>query len=556
MKTIIVGGVAGGASAAARLRRLDENAEIIMLERGQHISFANCGLPYYVGGKIKDKADLTVQTPESFRGRFAVDVRVNSRVTNIDRKNKVVSILDSMTGKEYTEGYDKLVLSLGAEPIRPPIEGMNSPCVFTLRNIPDTLRIREYIENATKKLSAIVVGGGYIGVEMAENLKEAGCDVTIVELSDHLIAPLDDDMAAEVHNYIEEMGVRLVLKNGVSSIEHTEEGLVVQLQKGSLKADMLIMAVGVRPDSSLAKDAGLKLGVRGCIAVDSFMLTSDPDIYAVGDAVEVIDFMSGKPAFIPLAGPANKQGRIAADNIFGLKSEYTGTQGSAILKLFDMVIATTGMCERAAIAAGFDCDKQYIHSGAHAGYYPDAGSISLKVIFEKTSGKILGAQVIGFEGVDKRCDVLASAIRFGATASELINLELCYAPPFSHAKDPVNMAGLAIENILTGKISQVHWAEVQSMPIDGSFVLVDVREANEAEEEGMVDGAINIPLHELRDNLYRLDKEKPIYVYCFSGMRSYVANRILSGNGFKVFNIGGGWQRFKAIADAKRFTDE
>ena len=555
MKTVIVGGVAGGASAAARLRRLDEKAEIVMLERGQHISFANCGLPYYIGGKIKNKADLTVQTPESFRGRFAVDVRVNSYVTNIDRANKTVSVRDALTGKEYTETYDKLVLSLGAAPIRPPLQGMDSPRVYTLRNIPDTLRIREFIVNATKKLSVVVVGGGYIGVEMAENLKEAGCDVTIVELSDHLIAPLDDDMAAEVHNYIDEMGVKLVLKNGVSSIEDTGDGLVVQLQKGSLKADMLMMAVGVRPDSELAKAAGLELGARGCIAVDRSMRTSDPDIYAVGDAVEVIDFMSGKPAFIPLAGPANKQGRIAADNIFGLKSEYTGTQGSAILKLFDMAIATTGMCERAAKAAGFDCDKQYIHSGAHAGYYPDAGKISLKVVFEKPTGKILGAQVIGFEGVDKRCDVLASAIRFKAKASDLINLELCYAPPFSHAKDPVNMAGLAIENLLTGKTNQIHWDEALALPRDGSVTLIDVRTAEEA-EEGMVEGAINIPLHLLRDNLYRLNIEKPVYVYCFSGMRSYVANRILSGSGFKTCNVGGGWHRYKAITDAKRFTDE
>lgn len=545
MKTIIVGGVAGGASATARLRRLDEKAEIILFERGEHISFANCGLPYYIGGVITERAELTLQTPESFHGRFRVDVRNFSEVTAIDRENKTVTVQRVRTGDTYTESYDKLILSPGAEPIRSPIGGMDLPGVFTLRNIPDTLRIKEYIE-AERPKRAAVVGGGYIGVEMAENLAEAGLEVTVVELADHLIAPLDFDMAADVHRYLRGKGVRLILNNGVQSIAEEDGRLLVALSQGSLETDLLIMAVGIRPESALAREAGLDLSPRGCIRVNSRMLTSDSDIYAVGDAVEIMDFVTGRPGFIPLAGPANKQGRIAADNICGRESEYSGTQGSAVLKIFEMTVATTGLNERAAKAAGLDYDKVFLFPSSHAGYYPGATGMSMKVLFEKGSGKILGAQIVGFDGVDKRCDVLATTIRLGATAHELARLELCYAPPFSSAKDPVNMAGFVIENTLDGTVGNFHWHDVAALPRDGSVTLLDVRTGGEV-KRGRIEGFEHIPVDSLRENLHKLDKEKPVYLHCHSGLRSYIACRILAGNGFTCYNLSGGYRLYEAV---------
>lgn len=546
MKTVIVGGVAGGASAAARLRRLDEQAEIVMLERGEYISFANCGLPYYIGGVITDKEDLTLQTPETFHARFNVDVRVLSEVVAIDRKAKNVTVRNVNTGKEYTESYDKLILSPGASPIMPPIEGAKSPKVFTLRNIPDTYAIKDYVDQKSPK-SAVVVGGGYIGIEMAENLHSAGLHVTIVELLDHVIGPLDSDMAGEIHQHIRSKGVDLVLGNGVKKIEDNGSSLTVTLNDGTIEADMLIMAVGVRPESKLAADAGLEVSKRGTIIVDETMRTGDPDIYAVGDAVEIVDYVTKDKGFIPLAGPANKQGRIAADNISGIRSTYKGTQGSAILKCFDMTVAMTGMNERAAKAAGMDYEKSYTYSGSHAGYYPGGVNMAIKLLFEKKTGKVLGAQITGYDGVDKRCDVIATAMRFGATVNDLTELELCYAPPFSSAKDPVNMAGFTAQNILSGKTEIFHMADLPAID-PAKDVLLDVRTVPEF-ENGFIPGSVNIPVDDLRSRLNELDKNKTIYVTCQIGLRGYIACRILTQNGYKCKNLSGGYRLYKTMTE-------
>lgn len=542
MKILIIGGVAGGASAAARLRRLNEHAEIIILEKGGFISFANCGLPYFIGNVITDKNMLTLQTPESFRARFNIDVRIFNEAIRIDSEKKSVLIRNLQTNTDYEEDYDVLILSPGAEPVRPAIEGIDSENVFTLRNIPDTFKIKDYIHTHSPK-TAVVVGGGYIGAEMAENLKHAGLDVSIVELSSHLIAPLDADMACDVHQYITAAGIRLFLNNGVTAIK---DGKVI-LQHGEIDADMVIMSVGVRPETSLAKAAGLQTNARGSIIVNSHMQTSDSAIYAVGDAVEVTDFVSKNPAFLPLAGPANKQGRVAADHICGFDSEYTGTQGSAILKLFDMTVAATGLNERAAKAAGIDYDKTYIYSADHASYYPGAKNMSVKALWDKKTHRILGAQIIGFDGVDKRIDVIAAAIRFGAKITDLTTLELCYAPPFGSAKDPVNMLGFTAENIISGKLKQFFWEDVDKLPRDGSVTLLDVRTPFER-AGGHIDGFIHIPLDVLREHLDKPPKDKPVYVHCFSGMRSYIACRLLMGNGYDAYNLAGGFRLFESAA--------
>ena len=541
MKVIIVGGVAGGASAAARLRRLDERAEIIVLERGDYISFANCGLPYFIGGEITDKRLLTLQTPESFKARFNIDVRVNNEVITIDKDRKVVAVKDRIKDEVYEESYDKLILSPGAEPIRPSLNGIDADTVFTVRNIPVTYKIKDYVDN-NKPSSAVVVGGGYIGVEMAENLKKAGLEVSIVELADHLIAPLDMDMAADVHGYIKSKGINIYLNNGVKEVN----GHKIILQKGEIETDMIIMSVGVRPETEFIIDSGITLNDRGSIVVDSHMQTNVEDIYAVGDAIEVKDFVSGKTAFIPLAGPANKQGRIAADNVCGLDSCYTGTQGSAVLKLFDMSVATTGLNEKTAKATGMDYDKTYIYSASHASYYPGAKNMSIKAIWDKESLKILGAQIVGYDGVDKRMDVLATAIRFGAKITDLTNLELCYAPPYGSAKDPVNMLGYVAENIVTGKIKQFFWEDVDRLPRDGSVTLLDVRTKTEV-SRGKIDGFIHIPLDSLREYLDEIPKDKPVYVHCHSGLRSYIACRILQGNGYDCYNLAGGYRLYESV---------
>ncbi len=545
MKTIIIGGVAGGATAAARLRRLDEKAEIIILERGEYVSFANCGLPYYIGGVITDRGDLTLQTPQSFKARFHIDVRVLNEAVKVSPDSKAVTVKNLRTGETYEETYDNLILSMGAEPIRPNIEGADGSNVFTLRNIPDTLKIKNYIDTA-KPRSAVVIGGGYIGVEMAENLVEAGLKVAIVELADHLIAPLDFDMAADVHRYIKSKGIDLHLNNGVKAIS----GNTVILQNGEITADMIILSVGVRPETAIAKDCGIELNPRGSIVVNNKMQTNIPDIYAVGDAVEVEDFITKKLAFIPLAGPANKQGRIAADNIAGFESVYTGTQGSAVLKLFDMTVATTGLNEKSAQAAGIDYDKTYTYSASHATYYPGAAQMSIKALWDKKTLKIIGAQIVGFDGVDKRMDVLATAIRFGAKITDLTTLELCYAPPFGSAKDPVNMLGFVAENIVSGKLKQFFWHDVENLPRDGSVFLLDTRTPYEV-MNGKIDGFVNIPLDSLRERLDEIPKDRPVYVHCHSGLRSYLACRILTGNGYDCYNLAGGWRLYESVINER-----
>lgn len=545
MKTIIIGGVAGGASAAARLRRLDEQAEIIILERGEFVSFANCGLPYYIGGEITDREDLTLQTPESFKSRFNIDVRVFNEAIKINSDEKAVIVKNIATGEEYSLKYDNLILSPGAEPIKPSIKGIDANHVFTLRNIPDTFKIKSYIENEKPK-TAVVVGGGYIGVEMAENLAKAGLDVSIVELADHLIAPLDFDMAADVHRYIKDKGIKLYLNNGVTAIENNR----VILQNGEIKADMVIMSVGVRPETAIAQNCGIKTNAKGSIIVDNHMRTNIPDIYAVGDAIEVEDFVAKSPAFIPLAGPANKQGRIAADNISGFDSKYTGTQGSAVLKLFDMTIASTGLNEKSAQANKIDYDKAYIYSSSHASYYPNGNMMSIKALWDKQNLKIIGAQIVGFDGVDKRMDVLATAIRLGGKITDLTELELCYAPPFSSAKDPVNMLGFVAENIVTGKIKQFFWHDVESLPRDNRVTLLDTRTVTEV-ARGKIDGFINIPLDTLRERINEIPKDKPVYVHCHSGLRSYIACRILQGSGYDCYNLAGGWRLYESVINER-----
>ncbi len=550
MKILIVGGVAGGASCAARLRRLDESLEIVIFERGEYISFANCGLPYYIGEEIKDKEDLLLQTPESFNARFKVDVRVLSEVTKIDRDSKKIKVKNIKTSEEYFESYDKLVLSMGAKPIIPNIEGINSDRIFTLRSIPDTYKIKDHVMQNSPK-SAIVIGGGFIGIEMAENLKNLNLDVTVIEMADQVISPIDYDMACIVHNYIEDKGINLVLSNGVKRIKDEQDSLFVELNNGNISADMLILAIGVTPESAIAKEADILVNGRGSIIVDEHMKTSDEDIYAVGDAVEVTDFITGQKGFIPLAGPANKQGRIVADNICGITSVYTGTQGSAIIKVFDMAVATTGINEKTCKKLNIEYDKLFTYSQSHAGYYPGATNMSIKTIFEKSTGKILGTQIVGFDGVDKRCDVFATAIRAKMTAYDLTKLELCYAPPYSSAKDPVNMAGFAIENVLTGKVKSFHWHDVKDVMENKDAILLDTRTSLEY-ENGHIEGFINIPLHDLRARISELDKNKKIYVTCQVGLRGYIACRILSQNGFDCYNLSGGYYLYNVIFNKKK----
>lgn len=553
MKTVIIGGVAGGASAAARLRRLDERAEIVILERGSFISYANCGLPYYVGGTIENRSALTLQTPESFTRRFNVDVRVRHEAVGIDPAGKIVTVRNLTDGRLYEESYDSLILSPGAEPIVPRMPGVEGERIFTLRTIPDALAIRAYVE-AQHPRSAVVVGGGMIGTEMAENLTAAGIAVTVVELQDHVIAPLDFEMAADVHQYLESRGIRLMLGRAVTAVEPQGEALRVKLGRETVDTDMLVLSVGVRPESDLAQRAGLQLTDRGAIVTDSHMRTSAPDIYAVGDAVQVHDFVAGDSAYVPLAGSANKQGRIAADNICGISSEYAGAQGSAVVKLFDMTVAVTGLNERAAQAKGIDYDKTYTYSASHAGYYPGATNMSIKILWERDSLRLLGAQIVGFEGVDKRMDVLATAIRLGAKVTDLKELELVYAPPFGSAKDPVNMAGYVAENVVTGKLKQFFWDQVDDLPRDGSVTLLDVRMPGEV-AAGHIEGFRPIPLDELRGRLDELPKDKPIYVHCHSGLRSYLACCILRGNGFDCYNLAGGWRLYASAVRAKKATD-
>lgn len=544
-KVLIIGGVAGGASAAARLRRLDEKADIIMFERGEYISFANCGLPYYIGGEIKQKDALTLQTPESFKARFNIDVRIKSEVISIDPKEKTVTVKNRGTNETYKETYDKLILSMGAEPFIPKMQGADSKKMFTLRNIPDTYRIKEYVDEHKPKTAAIA-GGGFIGIEMAENLQKAGLKVTLFDMADQIIPPIDYDMAMDVQRYLESKGVKLLLKKCIESVKDNGDSLKIGLDEGEIDADMLIMAIGVRPESTIAKIAGIEVNERGAIVVDDHMRTSENDIYAVGDAVDCVDFVTGNKGYVPLAGPANKQGRIAADNVCGLDSTYKGTQGSSIMKVFDLTVASTGINEKTARRLNLDYDKSFTYSANHASYYPGAVNMSIKTIFEKGTGKILGAQLVGYEGVDKRCDVIATAIRAKMTAYDLKDLELAYAPPFSSAKDPVNMAGFVIENILTGKVKNFHWHDVDKLPRDGSVTLLDTRTKLEY-ENGHIDGFINIPIDSLREHLSEIDNTKPVYVTCQIGLRGYIATRILTQNGFDAYNLSGGYRLYNSV---------
>lgn len=554
MKVIIIGGVAGGATAAARLRRLDEAAEIIVFERSGYVSYANCGLPYYIGGVIREKSQLTLQTPESFYHRFRVDVRVRHEVTAIHPAEKTVEVRDKATGREFTETYDKLVLSPGARPTRPDLPGIDDPRLFTLRTVEDTYRIRDYVTQARPR-SAILVGGGYIGLEMAENLQELGLRVTVVQRPKQLMNTLDYDMACFVHAKLRQMGVGLKLGSDVTGFEPLPEGGVKVLLRDEtpLGADMVILAIGVTPDSELARQAGLALGQKGSIAVNDRMQTSDPDIYAVGDAVQVKHAVSGLDAVIPLAGPANKQGRIAADNICGLDSRYQGSQGSSVIKVFDLTVASTGLTEKAAKAAGLDCDRVVLSPASHATYYPGASVMTMKVVFERETLRLLGAQIVGYDGVDKRIDVLATAIACGVRADRLKDLDLAYAPPYSSAKDPVNMAGFMIENLAQGRVKQFHWDELESVPRDGSATLLDVRTPMEY-ARGHVEGFVNLPVDVLRDYLDQLDPARPVYVFCQSALRSYIACRILSQKGFDCYNFSGGYRFYEVVTAERRFA--
>ena len=539
MKVVIVGGVAGGATAAARIRRLNEQAEIVVFERSGYISYANCGLPYYIGDVITDRSDLILQTPESFFSRFHVNMKVRHEVTAIHPEKKEVTVKNLETGEEFEESYDKLIISTGSFPFRPNIPGIDSEGVFTLWNIPDAVKIKKYMrEKGVKK--AAIVGGGAIGLEVAENLAESDIEVTIVELSDHLIAPIDADMALPVLKYVTEKGIKVILNDGVTAIEKGDSGLILRLKESGVATDMVLMSVGARPQSELAKEAGLALNERGFIKVDEHMRTSDPDIYAVGDVTEVKNFITGKPASIALAGPANKQGRTAADNIAGIKSKYGGIQGTGILKIFDMTVAFTGLSEREAVRQGLSFDKVLTYHHPHAGYYPGGMDMAMKTVFEVPTGRILGAQIVGYTGVDKRCDVLAASIRMGATSSDLEELELAYSPPFGTPRDPVNMAGSVIENILEGNMEKAEWSSVEGMPEEGAL-FIDVRGDDDISVSTIkIKGFERIPLEELRSRLSGLDRDKPVYVHCRNGKEGYFASCIMRQEGFDVSNLDGG----------------
>lgn len=553
MKVIIIGGVAGGASAAARIRRLDETAQIIVLERSNYVSYANCGLPYFIGGVIREQAELTLQTPQSFWERFHIDVRVRNEAVDIDVKSKTVAIRRLDTGEIYHEQYDKLLLSPGAKPVVPHLPGVTSDRIFSLRTVEDTLRIRKFIEEY-KPATAVLVGGGFIGLEMAENLTAMGISVTVIQRSNQLFAPMDADMASFIHAQMRSHGVKLELEKTVTGFS-SKGGKPVTMIKDSepISSDMVLLGVGVEPDTALAEKAGLALGIRGAVAVNEYMETSVPDIYAVGDAVEVSHFVTGKKSLISLAGPANKQGRIAADNICGGNSMFKGTQGSSVIKIFEMTGAVTGINEKTAEAAGIVYDKVVLSPVSHAAYYPGGQTMYMKVLYEKETLRLLGAQIAGYEGVDKRIDVLAAAIRMGMTADKLAELELAYAPPYSSAKDPVNMAGFMIENLETEKVAQFHWNEVEKLKCDGSMTLIDVRTAEEF-DSGHIKGFFNIPVDELREHIEEFDIKKPVYVVCQSGLRSYIACCILSQYGFECYNLSGGYGFYSAVMHEKQMA--
>lgn len=545
MKVVIVGGVAGGATAAARIRRLNEQAEIVVYERSGFISYANCGLPYYIGGVIEDERELTLQTPESFWKRFRVKMKVHHEVTAICPENKTVTVKNLENGTVFTESYDKLLLSPGAKPIKPDFNGLDSERIFTLRTVEDTLRMKRFVAGGVK--SAVIVGGGFIGIETAENLSALGIQVTLIEAAEQLMSPFDRDMASFIHAELRKNAIDLRLSTMVEGFAETDDGIDVRLKNApTLHADMAVLAIGVTPDTILAQSAGLELGVKRSIVVNDRMETSVPDIYAVGDAVQVKHFVTGRNTLISLAGPANKQGRIAADNLCGGDSRYTGGQGSSVIRIFNLTAAVTGINERTAKALGIAADQVILSPMSHAGYYPGGTVMTMKVLFEKESYRLLGAQIVGYDGVDKRIDVLATAIRAGMKAYELTELDLAYAPPYSAAKDPVNMAGFIVENLKCGIAKQWYYEEEEALPRDGSVTLLDTRTPTEY-DRGHIAGFINIPVDDLRDRLGELDRRKPVYVICQSGLRSYIASRILAGNGFDAYNFAGGFRFFNAV---------
>jgi NADPH-dependent 2,4-dienoyl-CoA reductase/sulfur reductase-like enzyme/peroxiredoxin family protein/rhodanese-related sulfurtransferase/TusA-related sulfurtransferase len=555
-RIVIVGGVAGGASAAARARRLSEDAEIVIFERGQHISFANCGLPYHIGGTIPERERLLVQTAEGMRKRFRVDVRIRSEVLRIDRDAREVTVRNLQTGEESAEPYDALILSPGAEPLRPPIPGAASPGVFTLRNLQDMDAINEAVEGADPR-HAVVVGGGYVGLEMAEALRERDLGVALVELEKQVFVAADPEMVAPIHQQLDLHGVDLRLGTSVTAIRQEQGHLSVILSTGeSVPTGLVVLAVGIRPEVKLAREAGLEIGPTGGVVVDEHMRTGDPNIYAVGDAVEVTHVVSGQKALIPLAGPANRQGRIAADNALGRQSRYAGSQGTAICKVFDLAIGMTGLGEKSLQRAGIAYEKVFVHPSSHAGYYPGATQISLKLLFDPESGKILGAQAVGADGIDKRIDVLALALRAGLTVRDLAEQELSYAPPYGSAKDPVNYAGFVAMNFLDGDVRLCHVEDVAA-PRQDQFLL-DVRSPEEV-EAGTIPGAVNVPVDEIRERLGELPRDREILAFCQVGLRGYLACRILSQHGFPCRNLTGGYKTYQAAvgtlpkeADAKK----
>lgn len=542
-KLLIIGGVAGGATAAARARRLNERAEIILFERGEHISFANCGLPYYIGGLIEKRDDLLVTTRKAFMNRYNVDVRVFCEVVAIDRQHKEVEVVNLVSGQSYKESYDKVILAPGAEPIRPAISGIDLDGIFHLRNIPDSDRIKALIDSR-KPESAVVVGGGYIGLEMAENLVLKGVKTTIVEMGDQVMAPIDPEMASMVHAHLKEQGIDLELGHKVEAIEKSGERLVVVTSPAKrFECDLVISAIGVAPENKLARDAGLEIGARGHIRVDAAMTTSDPHIYAVGDAVEVRDLVTGMPTSVALAGPANKQARIAADNAMGRRSVYKGALGTSIVRVFKLTVAGTGANEKTLVKYGMPFQVSYSHSGSHASYFPGATPMAIKLLFSPANGRILGAQIVGQEGVDKRIDVVATAIHGGMTVFDLEELELAYAPPYSSAKDPLNIAGFVAANIIKGDVEIAHWHDFRELK-DEEAVLIDLRSSKEIEAAGKIPDSLHIPLDQLRGSLDKLDAEKQYVPYCAVGMRGYLAHRILTQNGLRSKNLSGGYRTF------------
>ena len=552
MKIVIVGGVAGGATAAARIRRLDEKAEIIVFERTGFISYANCGLPYYIGDVIQNKADLTLQTPESFWKRFRITMKVRHEVLAIHPEKKTVSVRNLATGETFEEVYDKLLLSPGAKAMVPDLPGVNSKKIFTLRTVEDTFAIKSFVAEH-KPRSAVMVGGGFIGVELSENLRELGLEVTIVQRPSQLLSPFDADMAAFIHNQMRKNGIKLALGASVTGFQEGDEGISVLLKDGNpIHGDMVVLAIGVTPETSLAKEAGLALGIKDSILVNDRMETSIKDIYAVGDAVQVKHAVTGSDALIPLAGPANKQGRIVADNICGGDSRYLGSQGSSVIKLFDMTAATTGINEKQAQKAGLAVDTVILSPMSHAGYYPGGKIMTMKVVFEKESYRLLGAQIVGYDGVDKRIDVLATAIYAGMKATDLKELDLAYAPPYSSAKDPVNMAGFMVDNISKG-LKQWHLSDLEGLLQNKGMTLLDTRTPKEF-SQGHIEGFTNIPVDELRERIGEIPTEKPVYVICQSGLRSYIATRILEGYGYNAYNFAGGYRFYQAVVQDKALS--